>query len=199
MRIIIFSRRQAVRRLVVWLSEQGNEVVLSDKPAGISELGGESAFDLGIVDDLYPGAVVACHHIKKKWNIPLILIVSKRLSGWKSTWLLNSDGHIPGNAGDFEAKAHLGLLLKRLYLRKMYVTPRNGDGSRIGDAVGQGNDTPDLTVAEVAELLNIHTSTVIKWSKKGILPSSQNQQNGMRFSQKDIYTFLGVYSKNKQK
>ena len=55
------------------------------------------------------------------------------------------------------------------------------------------NDLPSrmLTVRDVAFILNVHTNTVRRWEKKGLLKSySVGPRHNLRFRQEDILEFL---------
>jgi excisionase family DNA binding protein len=201
MKVVIFSHQETAKRLVVWLREQGIDVtVISDRPSKMPELWEGSKFDLGIVDDLIEDAVVACHRIKKKWDIPLVLIVSKQYSDWKKVWLLNADGYLPGDAGDYEFTARLDALLRRLHLQKIARVQRGDNGTKPDKTdkhpvEQEPDDLSDLTVSEVAKILNIHVNTVRRWSDWGILPSHRSgRRQDRKFRQEDINTFLGIYN-----
>ena len=60
------------------------------------------------------------------------------------------------------------------------------------DAEGHENKLPKmLTVTEVASILNLHSNTVRRWEKKGLLSSySIGPGNNLRFRQDDILDFL---------
>lgn len=48
-----------------------------------------------------------------------------------------------------------------------------------------------LTVRDVAFILNVHTNTVRRWEKKGLLKSySVGPRHNLRFRQEDILEFL---------
>ncbi len=48
-----------------------------------------------------------------------------------------------------------------------------------------------LTVKEIASIFNIHTSTVRRWEKEGLLKSySIGPSHNIRFKQEDISNFL---------
>jgi len=48
-----------------------------------------------------------------------------------------------------------------------------------------------LTVAEVAEILNVHPNTVRAWSGAGLLPSYRiGPRRDRRFRLEDVYNFL---------
>ena len=50
-----------------------------------------------------------------------------------------------------------------------------------------------LTVREVADMLNLHTNTVRKWSNQGVLKAFRiGPRNDRRFSRKDIINFVNV-------
>ena len=49
-----------------------------------------------------------------------------------------------------------------------------------------------LTVRDIAFILNIHSNTVRKWEKEGLLKSySIGPRHSLRFSREDIVDFLG--------
>jgi excisionase family DNA binding protein len=49
-----------------------------------------------------------------------------------------------------------------------------------------------LTVKEVASILNLHSSTVRRWEKEGLLKSYRiGPRHSLRFRQEDIIDFLG--------
>ena len=49
-----------------------------------------------------------------------------------------------------------------------------------------------LTVRDIASILNIHSNTVRKWEKEGLLKSySIGPRHSLRFRQEDIIDFLG--------
>jgi excisionase family DNA binding protein len=203
MKVIIFSQQEAAKRLVVWLIGQGVDVtVISDMPDSTAALQQDCNFDIGIVDDFSEGAVSACHLIKKEWDIPLILMVNKQHSNWKKMWLLNADGYLSGDIGDYELKARLGSLLRRFSPRKTAKMKGIIGRKRMFETghpfAEEDTAMPNLTTSEVADLLGIHISTVRRWSKSGVLPSYSNGERKSRiFKRKDISTFLGIYSRNR--
>jgi excisionase family DNA binding protein len=61
------------------------------------------------------------------------------------------------------------------------------------EAEGYKNELPQkmLTVKEVASIFNIHTNTIRRWDKKGLLKSySIGPRRTLRFKQEDILHFL---------
>ena len=61
------------------------------------------------------------------------------------------------------------------------------------DTEGHESKMPQrmLTVKEVASILNIHTNTVRRWVRKGLLESySIGPRHYLRFNQEDIFDFL---------
>jgi len=58
---------------------------------------------------------------------------------------------------------------------------------------GHANKIPQhmLTVKEVASILNLHSSTVRRWEKEGLLKSYRiGPRHSLRFKQEDIFDFL---------
>ena len=50
---------------------------------------------------------------------------------------------------------------------------------------------PMLTVKEVASILNVHSSTVRRWGKDGLLKSYEiGYHHNLRFKEEDIQSFL---------
>ena len=48
-----------------------------------------------------------------------------------------------------------------------------------------------LSVSEVADFLGVHSSTVRRWGKKGLLkPYTIGLRNNLRFKQEDVLNFL---------
>lgn len=48
-----------------------------------------------------------------------------------------------------------------------------------------------LAVKDVAKILNVHTNSVRRWAKMGIMPSYQyGPQRTVRFDERDIIAFL---------
>jgi excisionase family DNA binding protein len=54
-----------------------------------------------------------------------------------------------------------------------------------------------LTVKELASILNIHTSTVRRWEREGLLAAYRiGPRHSLRFAQEDLSDFLGKSTKN---
>jgi excisionase family DNA binding protein len=54
-----------------------------------------------------------------------------------------------------------------------------------------------LAVGEVARFLGVHTSTVRRWEKKGLLKSyAIGLRRSLRFKQEDVLSFLNKSRKN---
>jgi excisionase family DNA binding protein len=53
-------------------------------------------------------------------------------------------------------------------------------------------DLPDLTVAQVAELLGVHVKTVRQWSNEGVLPYYQlpGRRNMRRYRRADVLALM---------
>lgn len=53
------------------------------------------------------------------------------------------------------------------------------------------NINPMLTTSDVARLISVHTNTVRRWNRQGILKSYRiNSRGDRRFQKEDIYDFL---------
>ena len=71
------------------------------------------------------------------------------------------------------------------------------------DTRRKGNNNNDrlparlLGVGEVAHFLGVHTSTVRRWEKKGLLKSyAIGLRHSLRFKQEDVLSFLNKSRKN---
>jgi len=71
------------------------------------------------------------------------------------------------------------------------------------DTRHRGNNNQDrlparlLAVGEVAHFLGVHTSTVRRWEKKGLLKSyAIGLRHSLRFKQEDVLSFLKKSRKN---
>jgi len=71
------------------------------------------------------------------------------------------------------------------------------------DTRRKGNNNNDrlparlLAVGEVAHFLGVHTSTVRRWEKKGLLKSyAIGLRHSLRFKQEDVLSFLNKSRKN---
>jgi len=78
------------------------------------------------------------------------------------------------------------------------TTVSNGKDTR-----RKGNNNNDrlparlLAVGEVAHFLGVHTSTVRRWEKKGLLKSyAIGIRHSLRFKQEDVLSFLNKSRKN---
>jgi len=78
------------------------------------------------------------------------------------------------------------------------TTVSNGKDTR-----RKGNNNQDrlparlLAVSEVAHFLGVHTSTVRRWEKKGLLKSyAIGLRHSLRFKQEDVLSFLNKSRKN---
>jgi len=78
------------------------------------------------------------------------------------------------------------------------TTVSNGKDTR-----RKGNNNNDrlparlLAVGEVAHFLGVHTSTVRRWEKKGLLKSyAIGLRHSLRFKQEDVLSFLKKSRKN---
>jgi len=78
------------------------------------------------------------------------------------------------------------------------TTVSNGKDTR-----RKGNNNNDrlparlLAVGEVAHFLGVHTSTVRRWEKKGLLKSyAIGLRHSLRFKQEDVLSFLNKSRKN---
>jgi len=50
-----------------------------------------------------------------------------------------------------------------------------------------------LTVSEVAQMLNVHPSTVRRWEREGLLQSYRFGAKGMiRFKREDVFKFINL-------
>lgn len=62
---------------------------------------------------------------------------------------------------------------------------------------GDGLPARLLAIGEVAHFLGVHTSTVRRWEKKGLLRSyAIGLRRSLRFKQEDVLSFLNKSRKN---
>ena len=78
------------------------------------------------------------------------------------------------------------------------ATISNGrETKRTGNNNGDRLPARLLGVGEVAHFLGVHTSTVRRWEKKGLLKSyAIGLRRSLRFKQEDVLSFLNKSRKN---
>ena len=115
MRIIILGREKIIQRLTAILAGEEIETVsVSDGLEKLMALQEHARFDLAIVDSVAEEVESVCHHIRKPWDIPLILVADMRRPEWQRLRSLRPDGYLSEEADDRELRARLRTTLRRL-------------------------------------------------------------------------------------
>lgn len=113
MRVMILGRKTTTQRLSLSLAKQGIEALNTSDESQAMALLNQQGFDLVAVDGLVYGAEAACHCIRERRGIPVVLIISQRDPDWERLASLDIDGFIPGRVRGAELAARLRAVVRQ--------------------------------------------------------------------------------------
>ncbi|MBN1643529.1 MAG: hypothetical protein JW856_01725 [Dehalococcoidales bacterium] len=115
MKILLYGYDKTIRRVKSCLEAAGADVVML--PGGLDSvliLADGEGFSMVILDSTAFEAKKAYEHIKKQWDVPVVLIMGEDETDWSNLGSLDADGYLDKTNGDAEVIARIEAMLRRI-------------------------------------------------------------------------------------
>jgi DNA-binding response OmpR family regulator len=115
MKILIYGFDKTLRRIKSSLEFSGAKTTMvSGGLENILAMNDGEGISMAILDVTAVDAQKSYEHIKKTWDIPVVLVLSQDESDWSEIAKLDADGYLPRDLGDIEIVARIEAINRRV-------------------------------------------------------------------------------------
>ena len=115
MKIVLYGYDKTVRRIKACLEFSGAEIpMVYGDPEKLLAMRDGDGISMAILDVTAVDSKKVYEHIKKFWDIPVILLLSEEENDWSSMQELDADGYLHRNVGETEIIARIEAINRRV-------------------------------------------------------------------------------------
>ena len=115
MKILLYGYDKTIRRIKSSLEFSGAEIVMGNSGLdNVVAIHDEEGLSMAIIDVTALDAHKVYDHIKKFWDIPVVLVLSEDENDWGDLVKLDADGYLDRNAGETEIVARIIAVRRRV-------------------------------------------------------------------------------------
>ncbi len=115
MKILYYGHSKEIRRVKSCLEFSGAETLMVYSGIdNVISLGEGEGLSMAIVDVPAVDSRLVYDHIKKLWDIPVILLLGDNADDWNGMDELDADGYLHRNAGEIEIVARVEAVRRRV-------------------------------------------------------------------------------------
>lgn len=115
MKILYYGHDKEIRRIKSCLEFSGAETLMVYSGLeNITNIPDGEGISMAIVDVAAMDSHIVYDHIKKVWDIPVILLLSENEDDWNGVDELDADGYLHRNAGEIEIVARVEAVRRRV-------------------------------------------------------------------------------------
>ena len=115
MKILYYGHDKEIRRIKSCLEFSGAETLMVYSGIdNVTALGEGEGLSMAIVDVTALDSHIVYDHIKKFWDIPVILLLGENGDDWNGMDEMDADGYLHRNAGETEIVARVEAVRRRV-------------------------------------------------------------------------------------